>query len=146
MWRWVATRIAVARKLSGSGIKAVGIEETAEGLNNLARLVGEIGGADKDLSERSLVIAAVHRPWVDLEEFVDEDEVIEAYVSELADLRISELTSSKAERHKRAIRRKLQRTTDKILVATIDARDLIDTGEFREDVKTAPWIERPSKE
>lgn len=125
-----------------SGAKAIGLEETEEGLHNLARMVGEIGSADKNLSRRSKIISAVHRPFSDLAEHADADEVKEAYISELAGLRVSELTSAKAMRHAANIKRKLYKVTDKILVATIDARDLIDTGEFRQDVATAPWIPR----
>lgn len=119
-----------------------GLEETQAGLRSLAEFLTDIH-AGQQLSDRSQTIAAVHRVFDDAEAAFDADgestitEAIQHAMGTEAD--VSKLNVNGAAAKSAYAKRLTERATE-VEVAIIEARDLIDTGLFLEDVKTAAWI------
>lgn len=122
-----------------AGITSRGEREVQAGVEGLARALKRFK-IIFNMDERSQIIAAVHHAFDDVSDSVDDDEFRAAFQEAFANIdKIADLTGGEEDDVSEEMKAGFAESMRALMVSMIDARDLIDTEEFKTDILTMPY-------
>lgn len=116
------------------------LDELEEGLDNFLDTFLKSFGIKLDASDRSDLLINVHAVADGAEEEAEDIDFEAAYVEALADMNIAKLNAQDAETLSKRVKMEAGRSLRRVVVGLIQAKDLIDTGEFISDIESAAII------